>query len=76
MDQSIALFPEDELIGLDVELRSSGTLVDWTLLERSVVRRAPRILTIGDCFLLFLPDAGLSTLGAKVVLILLRCYSL
>lgn len=35
MDQGVALFPEDELIGLKVELCSSGASVNWMLLERS-----------------------------------------
>ena len=34
------------------------------------------MLTLGDLFLFFPPDAGLSALRAKVVLILLGCYPL
>ena len=34
MDQGVTLFPEDELIGLKVELCSGGASVNWMLSER------------------------------------------
>lgn len=75
MDQGVALFPEDELIGLKVELCSGGASVNWMLSVRclSKVRCKP---TLGDPFSCFPPDAGFSTLGAEIILVLLRGLSL
>lgn len=33
MDQGVALFPEYELIALQIELSSGGSTVNWTLLK-------------------------------------------
>ena len=51
MDQSVALFPEDQLIGLKVELCGGGASIDWALsVSMRCCNRANFRPTLGDLF--------------------------